>query len=321
MRRKTWIVSILAIGIILICSGCSRIITVGGGSSSFEKGTFRFNGLKRSYLIQVPAGSKTEPMPLILALHGGGGTARSMCAMPGGLAEPARKAGYLLVCPNGVDRHWNDGRNIQTWRAHAEGIDDAGFLIALIDHLSLQYPIDQERIFASGISNGGQMSYRLACERSDRIRAIAPVVASMAITLDCDPTDPVSILIINGTEDPLVPYDGGEIRALRRGLGTVRPTSEVLQFWAGYNHCEVEAKRSQEPDRSPEDGTRIWRLEYDGCSSDTHVILYEIEGGGHTWPGANQYLPQFLIGRLSQDMLASEVIIDFFEALIQQPGS
>jgi polyhydroxybutyrate depolymerase len=321
MRRKTWITSFLAIGIMLVCNGCNRFIAVGGGSSSFENSTFRFDGLERSYLIQVPAASIAEPMPLILALHGGGGTARSMCAMPGGLAESAQRAGYLLVCPDGFDRHWNDGRDIQTWRAHAEGIDDVGFLIALIDHLSLQYPIDRERIFASGISNGGQMSYRLACERSDRIKAIAPVAASMAITLDCDPTSPVSILVINGTDDPLVPYEGGEILALRRGLGTVRPTSEVIQFWAGYNGCEAESERSLEPDRNLEDGTRIWRVEYGNCSSDMRVVLYQVEGGGHAWPGANQYLPQSLIGRLSQDIQASEIIIDFFESVIKPTSS
>jgi polyhydroxybutyrate depolymerase len=232
--------------------------------------------------------------------------------MPGGLAELARREGYILVCPEGFERHWNDGRDIRTWRAHVEGIDDVGFLMALIDQLSFQYAIDPDKIFATGISNGGQMSYRLACERSGILSGIAPVVASMAITLECNPTDPVSVLVINGTEDPLVPYEGGEIRAIRRGLGTVRPTSEVIQFWAGHNSCEGEAQRYLESDRDPTDGTRIWHIEHEGCSNNTRVTLYKVEGGGHTWPGANQYLPQFLIGRLSQDMIASEIIVDFF---------
>jgi polyhydroxybutyrate depolymerase len=312
----------VAIGsLALVLVGCSSGQPGRGDQHAYTTHTLLFDGRERTYLIITPEDELTEPLALILALHGGGGTARSMCAMPGGLTTPARDTGYLLVCPEGFDRHWNDGRDIQRWRAHAEGIDDVGFLMALIDHLSLQYPIDQEMIFASGISNGGQMSYRLACERSDRIMAIAPVVASMAVTLDCDPSNPVSILVINGTEDPLVPYEGGEIRALRRGLGYVHSTSEVIQFWARHNSCAGEAERYPEPDRSPADGTRIWRMEYDHCLNNTRVILYEVEGGGHTWPGANQYLPKFLIGRLSRDMQASEVIIDFFEDVNQPPES
>jgi polyhydroxybutyrate depolymerase len=165
------------------------------------------------------------------------------------------------------------------------------------------------------------MSYRLACERSERIKAIAPVVASMAITLDCRPSEPISVMVINGTEDPLVPYEGGKIRALRRELGMVRPTSEVIQFWAAHNNCKSEAERFLEPDLNLEDGTRIWRMEFAECASDARVVLYEVEGGGHTWPGANQYLPQFLIGRLSQDMQASEVMIDFFGEVNQQSES
>jgi polyhydroxybutyrate depolymerase len=318
MKIHRRFISIVMGSIALVLAGCSGRYQGRSGQSAYTTHTLTYDGRERTYLIITPENDLAEPLPLILALHGGGGTARSMCDMPGGLAAPARKAGYLLVCPEGFDRHWNDGREIQRWRAHAEGIDDVGFLMALVDHLSLQYPINQDRIFASGISNGGQMSYRLACERSDRIKAIAPVVASMAITLECDPTDPVSIIIINGTEDPLVPYEGGEIRALRRGLGFVHSTPEVVQFWARHNNCGNEAERSKEPDQSPDDGTQIWRTEYDDCSNDTRVILYEVEGGGHTWPGANQYLPQFLIGRLSQDMQASEVIMQFFKAVSLQ---
>ncbi len=305
--NKCWMMLASLTLAIAACTGTGQR----GTRSSRE--TLTYNGLDRSYLVVEPITDGTGPMGLILALHGGGGTARSMCAMPGGLAEPARRSGYILVCPEGFDRHWNDGRDIETWQAHARGIDDVGFLTALIEHLTQQYPIDSEAIFASGISNGGQMSYRLACEKSEIIRAIAPVVASMATSLKCIPNSPVSVVVVNGTEDPLVPYDGGEIRALRRGLGSVHPTPRVLQFWAAHNGCDRNADAESLAENDPDDGTRILRYQYQNCAGDSQVILYEVIGGGHTWPGANQYLPQFLIGRLSTEMQASEVIVEFFE--------
>jgi polyhydroxybutyrate depolymerase len=309
-----WNVWLLLITLSLTLVGCSVIDRDDSQGTTYTEHTYVYGGLERTYLLIVPEGTLSEPMPLILALHGGGGTARSMCAMPGGLAEPAQRAGYLLVCPQGFERHWNDGRDIQAWQAHAQGIDDVGFLMGLIGKLSDDYWIDPDRIYATGISNGGQMSYRLACERSETLRAIAPVVASMATTLDCTPTHPVSVLVINGTEDPLVPYSGGEIRAMRRALGTVKATSDVFEFWAQHNRCEGETLRRQEPDLDPLDGTQIWHIEYQTCL-DAQVILKEVEGGGHTWPGANQYLPVSLIGRLSMDISASDVIIDFFDSL------
>ncbi len=312
LKCTPWITSLLLI--VLTCTGCAHIPVDIQRQSGFERGTITHDGRQRSYMIQLPAPDAAQPWPVILALHGGGGTARSMCAMPGGIAKPARRAGYLLVCPQGYQRHWNDGRGIETWSAHAENIDDVGFLTSLIEALVHQYPIDSEQIFATGISNGGQMSYRFACEQSHRVSALAAVVASMAEDLDCEPANPVSVLVINGTEDPLVPYDGGEIKAVRRSLGLVRPTHEVLSFWASLGGCDLTGEMIELPDRNPEDQTRVHRTQYQGCTAGVAVELYEVIGGGHTWPGANQYLPEVFIGRLSEDIEASEVIIDFFSS-------
>jgi polyhydroxybutyrate depolymerase len=304
----------------LALSGCSAAATRRAFNQRVTSHTFTYDGLDRTYLLLGPETAADHPLALVLALHGGGGTARSICAMPGGLAGPAQREGYLLVCPEGVERHWNDGRGIDSWRAHADDIDDVGFLVALIEQLASQYSIAPGQIFATGISNGGQMSYRLACEQSGILQAIAPVAASMAVDLDCAPDAPVSVLVINGTQDPLVPYTGGEIRAIGRGLGWVRPTAEVLQFWATHNGCDLQASSTHLPDEDPEDDTRIRQAIYPSCNTGTRVELYEVIGGGHTWPGANQYLPAFLIGRLSRDVEASDVIFDFFSNLLGQAG-
>jgi polyhydroxybutyrate depolymerase len=315
VRIERWTILSMLFSLSIAMAGCTFTRNGRFTSMNYSSHTLTVDGITRTYLLIEPLTETAQPLPLILALHGGGGTARSMCLMPGGLAAPALREGYLLVCPQGVERHWNDGRAIQTWRSHAEDIDDVGFLIALVDHLLQLYDIDDERIFATGISNGGQMSYRLACEQSSRVVGIAPVVASMAVSLECQPGNPVSILVINGTEDPLIPFDGGEITALRRGLGSVKATREVLEFWARSNQCGQEAESIQIPELDPHDGTRVIQHEYSPCLNGSLVELYEIVAGGHTWPGANQYLPEFLIGRLSQEMQASEVIIEFFNGL------
>lgn len=315
MKRKIWFQTTFLFLIMVICAGCTRIAGDPKTQSGFKPETITYGDRLRSYLVQFPVEDAVQPWPVILALHGGGGTARSMCAMPGGLAEHAKREGYLLVCPQGYERHWNDGRGIQTWSAHAEGIDDVGFLIALIEALSQQYPIKSDKVFATGISNGGQMSYRFACEQSHRVSAISAVVASMAEDLNCEPSDLVSVLVINGTEDPLVPYEGGEIKAIRRGLGVVRSTQEVLTFWASQGGCDQTTEFTELPDRDPGDQTRIHHTRYQGCAAGVAVELYEVIGGGHTWPGANQYLPEWLIGRLSKDIEASEIIVDFFSTL------
>jgi polyhydroxybutyrate depolymerase len=244
-----------------------------------------------------------------------------MCRMRGGLLELARQGAFLLVCPQGVERHWNDGRQITRWRAQADGIDDVGFLAAVVEDVAGRYPVDRQRIFVTGISNGGLMSYRLACERADLVSAIAPVAASMAGSLECAPSRPVSVVILNGTADPLVPYEGGPIGFGGDNLGRVIPTDEAWRRWAASNRCEGEPAEVRLPDQSATDGTRLELLSHTRCAGGSQVLLYRIEGGGHTWPGGPQYLPVRLVGRVSHELDAGQVIWDFFEALSLDEGA
>ncbi len=158
------------------------------------------------------------------------------------------------------------------------------------------------------------MSYRLACELTDKIAAIAPVAASMSDFLyyNCAPSEPISVLFIMGTEDPLMPWEGGEIRFGRLRLGRVVSAFKTVQFWAEYNECISESRRRYLPDKAPSDGTRVWRKRYARCNGGTEVILLGIEGGGHTWPGGLQYLPERIIGKTCRDIDACEVIWSFF---------
>jgi len=223
----------------------------------------------------------------------------------------ADRHGFIVVYPDAFERNWNDGRGDPTIRSQAEGIDDVGFIAALITRLSKEYPIDPGRIFSTGISNGGFMSQLLAARLSSRLAAIAPVAAGMApsVAAALRPERAVSVLVMNGTDDPLVPYGGG---AVARHRGETVSTDEIIRGWVAANRCTGAPEVVRLPDVAPMDGTRVKKTAYPTCAEQTAVVLYTIEGGGHTWPGGPQYLPRSIVGRVSRDINASEVIWQFF---------
>jgi polyhydroxybutyrate depolymerase len=293
--------------------------------ASQETGAARsimFAGLERTYRIHIPASyDKADPIPLLIVLHGGGGTGEGTVKLTrGGFNKFSEKEGFIVVYPDGVEKHWNDGRENVSYRAHREKIDDIGFISALIDHLAKQYNVDIKRVYATGISNGAMMSLRLGCELSEKITAIAPVAGSMPENLParCSPSRPVPVLMISNTDDRLVPWGGGDIRFGRKTFGRALSVPETIKYWVNHNQCSSSPSISMEPDRDPKDGTRVRREAYNQCRESSEVVLYAIEGGGHTWPGGDQYLPQWIIGKTNRDIDANEVIWDFFRKHIKK---
>ena len=271
---------------------------------------------KRNYSIYIPVSyERHKPLPLVIVLHGGGGTGKGMeeTLTLGEWNSLADKNGFVVVYPDGIQKRWNDGRTDIHSYAHNQNIDDVGFISSLIDQLSFELNIDQQRIYATGISNGGMMSFRLACQLSHKIAAIAAVTASMSETFTYEPSTPISVLIINGTDDPLVPYSGGEIRFLRRTHGKVKSTDDTFSFWRKHNKCDRTSLRVNRFNKIDSDGTSVNHKVYGNCQQKTEVILYSIEGGGHTWPQGFQYLPEGLIGKTSQEIDATSTIWIFFK--------
>jgi len=278
-------------------------------------GALVHDGLRRSYIVHIGASCDlSHPAPLVIVLHGGGGNGAGMVKLTGFNAVSDRE-GFIVVYPDGIDRHWNDGRGVEWYRAHTQDIDDVGFISALIDELSRKLNIDAKRVYATGISNGGMMSYRLGCELSDRIAAIAAVAASLAVNKvkEWSPTRPIPVMIIAGTADPLVPWNGGDIRYGERIYGTVLSVPETVEFWVEKNGCTARPVVRRLPDSDPADGTVVRREAYSGCKDGAEVVLYAVEGGGHTWAGGLQYLPERIIGKTSREFSASEVIWQFFK--------
>ncbi len=269
----------------------------------------------RAWHLVVPTASRERhPLPVVLALHGGGGTGARMHQLTG-LDATAEKYGFFLVYPEGVDKGWNDGRADVHSAAHREEVADVDFVRAILDDLKATYLVDETRVFATGMSNGAMMSSRLACELSDRIVAVALVAGTTprSIQPTCAPKRPVSVMIVHGTADPIVPYEGGEVRL--RGLasrGMVISAEATAAEWARHDGCEPGAAERAIPDTNTKDGSTIHVQTWGRCAEGTAVELWKIQGGGHTWPGGWQYLSDELIGTTNRDIDAREEIWKFF---------
>jgi len=223
---------------------------------------------------------------------------------------------FLVAYPAGYGRFWNDHRNDGRSEAHRKNIDDVGFLRALITHLDQKHGVDRRRIFVTGISNGGFMSLRVACEMSDLVRSVAAVTAQMPERARevCRPSQPISVFFINGTDDPLVPFAGGSVRVFGQNRGKILSTAESVSFWRQRNSCSAQNGPQLLEDKDPGDGSQIEETRHGSCAAKTQVVLWKVIGGGHTWPGGVQYLREGRVGRTNRDVDAADAIRQFFWA-------
>ncbi len=302
-------------GLLLIWTGTLAGVAADLRSKDSATRTLVVGALKRTYRIHLPSSyDKADKLPVVIALHGGGGNARKMAKLSG-LNRQADESRFLIVYPDAIGRHWNDGRSVGKYRAHREDIDDVAFISALIDALAGELNIDRARVYVTGASNGALMANRLACEISPKIAAIAPVIGAMPahIASDCQPALPMPVLMINGTEDRLVPWSGGHVTFGRKTLGRILSIPESVSFWVRHNGCDGRPRTRAHPDVDANDDTRVYSETYGHCRGGVSVVLYRVEGGGHTWPQGHEYMPAFLVGRTSRDLDANRVIWDFFK--------
>jgi len=252
--------------------------------------TLEYANLDRSYLLHLPNPLPATPPPVVVVLHGGGGNAESAAKMTGFDAE-ADKEGFIAVYPNGTDESRPlmnlFGKSFRTWNAGGccgfardNAIDDVGFIRAVVTAVIKDNGADPKRVYATGISNGGMMAYRLACEASDVFAAVAPVSAIQDVQ-DCKPAHPVAIFHIHGEKDENVPIDGGVgKKALdQEGKQGRPPVQQSIDFWVKRDGCSVTV-RSQEPG--------VDMVNYAGCEAGTEVQYYKVLDGGHSWPGGDR---------------------------------
>jgi polyhydroxybutyrate depolymerase len=316
-RRAVFVLSALTL---TACGGGGGSAGSGGGtlpSGGFSGTAGDFSksvsvaGVSRSYLLHVPASyNSATPSAAVLLLHGGGGSAATISNItgPGGLSATADRNNFIAIYPDSQTGNWDDGRETITNRSN-----DVAFVAALLDAVAVEYNIDKRRVFATGISNGGMMSFRLACELSDRIAAIATVAANMpqALVSACNPSRPMPLLMLSGTADPLMPYDGGTVGGGGVG-GTVLSAPASASFWLNKNANVAAVQTSNLPDTDTGDGTTTSLLNYGSAGAVGEVAFYRISGGGHTWPGGTQYFSVLLIGRVAKDFSGNDTIWAFF---------
>ncbi len=267
----------------------------------------QIDGQTRSYLVHVPPNYETsKPTPVVLIFHGAGMNAALMQAFSG-LNNKADQAGFLAVYPNGTGAGpfltFNSGG--VEWGLLKQQPDDVAFVSQLLDDLATVLNVDSGRIFATGMSNGGMMCYRLAAELSERIAAIAPVAGTMAGT-EAQPKRPVPLLHFHGTEDPLVPFGGPDQRVPK--LLTFKSVEDSVAAWVKLNGCREKPLIEELPDIA-DDGTKVTRKTY-RSDVGAEVVLVIVTGGGHTWPG--RQLPVKWMGRSTRDISATDMIWDFF---------
>lgn len=267
-------------------------------SQTLEK-QLTHDGLQRDYRLYVPAiYDGSESVPVVLNLHGYTSNALQQ-ELYSNFNPIADTANFILVIPDGT----RDASNTTFWNAFGsptETVDDIGFLSALIDTIALDYNIDMNRVYSTGMSNGGFMSYRLACALSSRIAAIASVTGAMVnpAFLPCNASHPTPVMQIHGTADPTVPYTGST-----GVLGAEASTS----YWVDYNNCNPTPVETAVPNISQTDLCTADHFVYSGGDAGSTVELYRVNGGGHTWPGA-----PIDIGVTNHDFSASVEIWRFF---------
>lgn len=262
------------------------------------------DGLERNYLLYTPQakGQVTAKRPLVIVLHGGGGTHRGMVRLTKRRFNMlADQAGFYVVYPDAIDKTWDFGEG-KVSESLPHRVDDLGYFETLINELLRTLPVDPARIFATGISRGGQAAYFLACKLPGRIRAIAPFTMPLPAYLedDCRSGPPVGMALFNGTGDPLVPYDGGTIRVFRQDRGAVLSTAQTLELWRQRNGC-AGAPSGREIIDPVQDDTQVEKTAWTDCSG-APVVLYRIENGGHTWPSGSRYSGKSLVGPVSRDI-------------------
>ena len=273
--------------------------------------TLVVDGVPRTYEIFIPA-SAVQPAPAVVLLHGGGGSADQLRDHLD-FDDLAASAGVVAVYPDAVDKLWNDGRFSPALAdQQAAAGDDVGFIVSLVDMLAANGVIDPRRVAVAGISNGGMMTQRLACEAPDRFAAFTVVVANMATGIECPGGAAVPMLFMHGTEDPLIPYAGGDIAPQFGGSrGTAYSVPDTMALWAARNGCSGRTTQAVLNSR-PLDGTSAAIYAYTGCRAPLMHVL--IDGMGHAWPGQRQGLIGLVTGRASREIDGNLAVLDFASA-------
>jgi len=279
--------------------------------------TISIGNTERTYSAQVP---DTKPAPLVLVLHGNtqqGTDMQTRSSWP----QVAQRERFIAIFPDGLNRAWADlrGDTERAGRTAPPDTDDVAFLTALVSKYVKDGAADPKRIYVTGVSNGGAMTMTLACKQPQMFAAAAAVIMNFTAAMAdaCKPERPIAVLLMNGTADPLVAYEGGKGTS-RYGLPNVWSTAQTIGFWRKVNGCETgDGPASQLQDSDPSDASTVSRID-SRCPQGQDVLLYRVNGGGHRMPGRNpdakaRRMVDAILGPQNHDIDGPEVIWAFFK--------
>ena len=241
-------------------------------------------GHYRTFLFKNPGDDKKSS--LMFVMHGSGGNGKDMMSSTARLEEKAKNEQLLLVYPNGYQNYWNECRKAATSTANIENINENAFFEGMIEYFKSKYHIDTHKVFASGMSGGGHMAYKLALTMPQKIKAVAAIVANLPDTnnMDCiEVKRPIPVMIVNGTEDPLNLYNGGMMVLGNVTLGYVRSTDRTFKYWSNLAGYTGDPVKENLPDTDPSDGRTIERYTYKKKGK-PEVVLLKVIGGKHDYP-------------------------------------
>jgi polyhydroxybutyrate depolymerase len=270
--------------------------------------TIQHDGEMREYSIFLPSTYQIgQSLPMVFNLHGFGSN-RAQQTFYSGLNNLAELENFIVVIPQGLTRTTINGQTGSHWNAYfGTDVDDLGFFSLLIDRVYTDYNIDLARVYSTGMSNGGYMSHRLACELSDRITAVASVTGGVFFEqLDnCNPSRAVPVMQIHGTNDGIVNFNGITLFA--------PSIPDLVYHWVDHNNCTTLADTIEIANISITDNSTVEKLEYNNGDEDSKVWFYIVENGGHSWPDATIDLPGIVTNR---DFNATEHIWEFFSQFV-----
>jgi polyhydroxybutyrate depolymerase len=318
---KRWLlITVVLVVVVLIVVGS----VAAGTAPRYEQHTYDQVGVARTYLVRAPADGK-PPVAIVVMLHGHTGSAERLTGRSGKPAPYrqwnaiADREGLLLVAPQGLNggdgkAGWNDCRADADSNPHS---DDVAFVAGLITALRRDYHMTtSNRVYVMGSSNGGQMALRLAIERPEMITAAAAVIASMPTRSECAaPTRFVPVLFMNGTRDPLMPFDGGSVGEDQFQRGSVLSTRASVDLWAKLSGAASTPQATPLPDLSTGDSSSVFRETHALRSGRPAVVLYRIEGGGHVEPSRKERYPRWLshwLGAQNADIEMADEVWGFF---------
>ncbi len=297
--RLTWLLLL----IVTACTHKKNDETPSQSTGLFTR-HITFDGADRRYAIYIPKNLPDQNVPLVFELHGGGIYIEDMTGQSGHKTpfklwmKVADTAKFIVIYPEGLNGAynkptWNDCRGDCIVSSDA---DDVGFIEKLMDITAAQYHIDPNRIYVSGLSNGGFMAQRMGIERGNKIAAIASIVAAKPAVSDCSaPVRPIPVLFMNGTDDNHMPYNGGLLsNPPNPDHGTVLSTPETINYWTQFNQTDTIPIYTTFPDLDPDDGGIVEKYKYPNGTNQTEVVFYKVNGGGHAAPSIReQYAPLF----------------------------